>query len=1031
MRRARAAVVVIRVALLAGAVYSQCANAQVPGGVLVTGHVRGPDGRPVAGASVRVTPVPVGPYAQVTADGNGEYHAIERGEVDRMAIDVRALGFAPAHVEVVPLAGTTRVAADVELALARHVLDPVVTEATREAAPPSGPGESAHAYSGDRLRHLPVAIGDSVATIGALVPGGVAPNGQQRGSTAFTYDGTAAGLRTLPPEAIADVAVTPNGFDVGAARSAGSQVAVTTQSGRESGHGALAYTLADHALELGAPSSTVNGFQSTSTLDAAYGGPLIRHRLLAFGAVNASHMTAAATSLLSANPTALDALGVSPDSVHRLTSILATLGAPVALGIARTVTTNSVNSFGRLDATPSPSETVTLTAQGQGRWQTGGTVAPTALPSTGVTQSSWGASAHLVLASRLTPVLENEAGIAVARYAQSSASVSDVPNGTVTVASTSSAGSAGVAALAFGGSGSSAQRSESDALEVDERVAWTAGDHHVAVGGRVSGTRSTFTSGPNAYGEFAYTSLADLAAGLAGSFTRTATPVSTEGATVTPSLYLSDRWDATRELSFSVGVRVEQTQATALPPYNGAIDSTFHIRTDRLPAPVTVDPALGFRWAPGGGDTLAHPARVIVSGGVSLSSASVPGAFAGSVGQPTTQLVCTGAATPTPAWSAYAGGAGAIPTACVGGSTPTAGARPTVSLFDPRDPTPRALSGALSVARPLGRRVMATVSVSGVSGRGVGGASDLNLSPVAQFTLPEEGNRSVYVSAASIDPGTGAVSVLGSRTHASFGQVLALTSRLEQEGGSVSAGLTVTGTDERQFAQLSYGITGSRQQAFYPTPLAATWASGPTDGQQQLLLVGSQPIGADVDVAVIGSLTSGSRFTPEANEDVTGTGAQVPAAFVFDPVTTRDTGVASAMRTLLGQAPANVRDCLRSQLGHVAGLNSCVGPWQPVLNLQVNVHPGWFGRERRLTVSFIVNNVLTGLDAVVHGPNHLAGWGDPGTPDPVLLYVQGFDPVIQAFRYTVNARFGTGLASRAAFGVPAQLVLRGRLVLGH
>jgi hypothetical protein len=551
------------------------------------------------------------------------------------------------------------------------------------------------------------------------------------------------------------------------------------------------------------------------------------------------------------------------------------------------------------------------------------------------------------------------------------------------------------------------------------------------VGGRISTARSTFTSGPNAYGSFAYTSLADLAAGLAGSFTRTPVPVSTEGATVTPSFYLSDRWDATRELSVSAGARVEETKATALPPYNAAIDSTFHMRTDRLPAPVTVDPGVGFRWAPGGGDTLAHPARMIVSGGVSVSSASVPGAFAGSVGEPTTQLVCTGVATPTPAWSAYASDPGTIPTACAGGSTPSAGARPTVSLFDPRDPTPRALSGALTVTKPIGRRVVASVSASGVTGRGVSGESDLNLSPIAEFTLSQEGNRPVYVSAGSIDPGTGAVSVLGSRVHESFGQVLALTSRLEQEGGSVTAGLTIAGTDERQFAQLSYSITGSRQQAFYPTPLAAQWASGPTDGQQQLVLVGSQPIGADVDVAVIGSLTSGSRFTPQTNEDVTGTGAQVPAAFVFDPVTTRDTGVASAMRSLLDQGPANVRDCLRSQLGRLAGLNSCVGPWQPVLNLQVNVHPGWFGRDRRLTVSFIVNNVLTGLDALVHGPNHLAGWGDPGTPDPVLLYVQGFDPVAQAFHYTVNARFGSGLASRTAFGAPAQLVLRGRLVLGH
>lgn len=995
--------------------------------VLVTGRVNGPDGRPVPGATVRVTPLPVGPDRLVTAGVDGEYRVVEPPDVERLSIDVRALGFAPAHLDVARPPNAARMTADVELALARHVLDPVITEGQRDAPNAAAPGESQRSYSGERLRHMPVAIGDSVASIAQMVPGGLAPNGQQRGSTSFTYDGSSAGLSTLPPEAIADVAVTPNGFDVGSARSAGTQVAVTTQSGGEAAHGAFGYTLADRALELGAPSASVNGFQSQSTIDAAYGGPLIRHRLLAFGALRASYTSAAATSLLTANPTALSALGISPDSVRRLTTILSTLGAPVAPnGIPRTVTTEAVNSFGRIDATPSASETITLTAQGTGRWQNGATVGTLALPSTGTTQSSWGASGHISLSSRLSSSMENDAGLSFARYAQSVSPVASVPSGAVTVAS----GDA-VTALTFGGSGSSVQQEMSEAYELDERLAWTLGPHHLSFGGRVSSDRSTFTSGPNAYGAFAYTSLADLAAGLPASFTRTPTPLSTEGASVTGSIYVSDRWEVTPHLALSVGARIEQTQATALPPYNAAIDSTFHIRTDRLPAPITVDPGIGFRWAPAGADTVAHPPAVIVSGGVSLSSASAPGAYAGSVGQPTLQLVCTGAATPTPAWSTYGGDPGAIPSACVGGANANVGIRPAVSLFDPRDPTPRALSGALTVAKPLGRHVVASVSASGVTGRGVGGESDLNLNPVPQFTLPQEGNRPVYVSASSIDSATGAVSVLGSRLHAQFGQVFALTQRLQQLGGSIAAGLTITGSSERQFAQFSYSITGSRQQTYYPTPLAATWADGPTDGQQQLLLVGSQPIGPDVDVAVIGSLTSGSRFTPEVNEDVTGTGTAVPGAFVFDPAATRDTAVASAMRSLLATSPGSVRDCLRSQLGRVATYNSCVGPWQPLLNLQVNVHPAWFGLDRRLTVSFIVNNVLTGLDAIVHGPNHLAGWGDPGIPDPVLLYVQGFDPTAQAFHYAVNSRFGSGLASRTASGIPAQLILRGRLVLGR
>jgi hypothetical protein len=989
-------------------------------GVIVTGRVTGPDGRPIAGASVRVTALPVGADHLATTDADGAYRAPQPADVARVAVDVRALGYAPARVEVARALGQGRVEADVELALARHVLERVVTEADRNTMPPR-PGESARSYSGERLHHLPVGVGDSVASIAALIPGGLAPNGQQRGSTAFTYDGNAAGLRSLPPEAIGGVTVTPNAFDVGDARSAGTQVAVSTQSGQESPHGALAYTLADHALQLGAPSSTVNGFQSTNTVDAAYGGPLLRHRLLAFGAVNASHTTAAATSLLSADQATLRALGVSPDSVRRLTAILGMLGAPVApAGIPRTVITDGVNAFARLDATPTAAETITLTAQGQGRWQDGGTVSPAALPSTGVTQSFWGASAHLALASHLSASLENDAGVALVRQEQSQSPTDRLPSGTVTVGSTDA-----ISSLAFGGSGSSVQRQRVDAFELDERLAWTTGRHHLTVGGRLSSDRSRQTAGPNAYGSYTYTSLADLAAGLPASFTRTPVPVSTEAATLTGSVYVADHWDVTPSLALSFGARAEETQATALPPYDASIDSAFHIRTDRLPAPLTIDPAAAFRWAPGGRDTL-----VIVSGGVSIAAASTPGFFAGSVGQPTVQLVCTGAVTPTPNWAAYTDPA-SIPTACIGGATATAGARPVVSLFDPRDPTPRAMSAALTVAKPLGRHVSLSLSASGVTGRGVGGAGDVNLSPIPQFTLRDEGNRPVYVAASSIDQATGAVSVLGSRIHPAFGQVLALTSRLEQLGGSIAAGLSITGAQDGQLAQITYSVTGSRQQSFYPTPLAARWADGPTDGQQQLLVVAAQPIGRDVDLSLVGSITSGSRFTPLVSQDVTGTGAQVPGAFVFDPASTRDTAVASAMRGLLAHGPAQARDCLRSQLGHLAALNSCTGPWQPVLDLQANFHPAWFGLDRRLTLSLIVVNVLTGLDAMVHGPNHLAGWGDPGMPDPVLLYVQGFDPTAQAFHYNVNSRFGSGLAARTASGIPAQLIVRGRLVIGH
>jgi len=59
------------------------------------------------------------------------------------------------------------------------------------------------------------------------------------------------------------------------------------------------------------------------------------------------------------------------------------------------------------------------------------------------------------------------------------------------------------------------------------------------------------------------------------------------------------------------------------------------------------------------------------------------------------------------------------------------------------------------------------------------------------------------------------------------------------------------------------------------------------------------------------------------------------------------------MRALLASASSGVRGCLERQLGHVAARNSCTGPWQPSLDLQINWHPAWFGDDRPLTVSLL------------------------------------------------------------------------------
>jgi len=136
------------------------------------------------------------------------------------------------------------------------------------------------------------------------------------------------------------------------------------------------------------------------------------------------------------------------------------------------------------------------------------------------------------------------------------------------------------------------------------------------------------------------------------------------------------------------------------------------------------------------------------------------------------------------------------------------------------------------------------------------------------------------------------------------------------------------------------------------------------------------------------------------------------------------------MRTLIAGAPGAVRRCLVTQLARVAGRNSCTGPWQPALDLQLSWRPAGLGLERRLTLSLLTVNLLGGLDEWLHGAAHLQGWGYATAPDPILLYVRGFDPATARFRYAVNGRFGASSAGNGGVTVPFQIGLQARLTMG-
>jgi len=208
------------------------------------------------------------------------------------------------------------------------------------------------------------------------------------------------------------------------------------------------------------------------------------------------------------------------------------------------------------------------------------------------------------------------------------------------------------------------------------------------------------------------------------------------------------------------------------------------------------------------------------------------------------------------------------------------------------------------------------------------------------------------------------------------------------------------------------------------------WGTSGLERRHALVGTVTLPVTRGLEVSAIGNFMSGAPFTPIVGSDINGDGEKNDRAFIFNPALTADTAITNGMQALLAAAPSPIRSCLRRQLGGIAARNSCTGPWQASLDLQVNWRPEWFGLDRRLTMSLLTVNLLGGLDEWLHGRAQLRGWGYAPAPDPVLLYVRGFDPTTNQFRYAVNGRFGGIASASGGVTVPFQVALQAHLAVG-
>lgn len=1039
---------------------------------ILTGRVTGPDGKPRANVEVDALSAETGITRKKRTDADGRYTILFPDGGGQYRMQFKAVGFEPVTRNVARQADEDRLIIDIQLGVVPTQLSTVSVNSRRggggrNTGERPTPGEAGRTMSSDQLSRTPVDQSD-LAAVAALAPGVVGISGTDTTASSFsvagqrstlnnvTLDGLSFGNFTVPAEGMRATRVVTNTFDPAQGKFTGGVVSSTSRGGTNELTGGFTYSRRDPTLQYeGGDSAALAPTYLQDQISAGLGGPIIKDKWFIFGSAQFRRRSDPFQSILSASPSTLLAAGLSPDSVNRFINTVNGYGVPTTTSDlpGRRVGDNTTGLV-RMDYFLNDGNTLTLRYDYHQTTQDPTRTGLYSLPTNTGTSTNTGSGIAATLSSVFESGIINEFKAYYTRSTNSSNGFLLLPAGRVRINSSEVDSTSGIFVLQFGGNPGLPQSGSTSLLELSNEASYLTKDraHRIKLGGLLDLNRYNQTVTTNQYGTFTFNSLQDFVDNEPSGYTRTLTPQQRTGSSVAGDAYLGDTWRV-GQAQFVYGLRAEATHVGDAPPLNQDVLDKFGYRTNDFPSEFHVSPRFGFTvnlTKPDPNDAFAQfrPAFVLRGGIGEFRAVTPTGLYTsaqGANGLPGTEQIlnCIGTAVPTPDWSSYVTDPSTTPDACVGaGSSPFASVQRNVTVFDPNFQAPRAWRGSLGLQHRITDYITFSADASFAYGTALYGVTDLNLNTTPAFTLSDEGNRPVYTPAADIVPDNGAVSFSGSRVDDTYGQVLKLASNLHSNtqqlimsmNGSAGAGM---------FFSLSYTLTRTRDQSTFtccsasqgfssPTtagnPNVAEWAPSDQDIRHMIQALVTFPINQSFSITTNARLQSGSPFTPLVGSDINGDGARNDRAFIFDPATTTDPAVAAAMRQLLDGSSGRIRDCLESQLGQVAGRNSCRGPWTPSIDLQANFQPDGFGLHRKMTFSLVTSNLLSGLDELLH--ENLRGWGQPNFSDPTLLYVQSFDPVTQTFKYNVNGQFGSSSASRSVFRVPFVLALQAKLALG-
>ncbi len=1049
---------------------------------IITGVVKTPAGVPVENAQVEAQSTETQVTRRQRTNAQGKYTILFPDGGGTYRLTVRYIGFQPTTLTVTRNGDDDRIVRNITLGQSTaQTLARVEVRGSRRpnqngpGGGPPAPGGSERVVDGGQAARLPVDASDPSA-IAALAPGvvltsadtsggGSAANfsvaGQSSQSNNVTLDGLSFAAGFVPQDAIRGTRVVTNTYDVARGQFSGGQVSQTTRSGTNVIQGSLSYIgrYRDFTVEQGGTTGAFGGAYNQNQFGAGIGFPIIKDRLFFFGALQGRRKADLLPSLLAADDATRARLGASPDSVNRFLSLVNGYGVAGAGGVIDdNRNADNVTALGRMDFSVTDAHTLTL----RGDWrlvdQTPTRVGSLALPQTGGTTENRGGGGSVVLSSRFGTAVVNELRAGLQIDNRSGTPFITLPLGRVQVLSDLSDGTQGLSTLQFGGSTSLLSQSDNTVFEATNETSLLLdeGKHRVKIGGLINQTGYTQDQAFNRFGTFTFNTLADFASNTPAIFQRTLASPERSGHTINSGIYIGDTWRPRDGLQLVLGGRFEASSFSGAPGRNLAVDSVFGRKTDLIPNDAAFLPRVGFSWSPrqpanaNGGNPFGNGA-LRISGGIGrFRDAPNTQLFAGAqtaTGLATGEqsIFCVGAGVPVPDWNSYFANSASIPTQCTAGGPPAQlNTARNVTTFSSDYANPRAWRGSLGANKRIFGRMSLNVDFSMARGEAQTGYRDLNLNTTPQFLLASEGNRPVFVPASSIITTTGAVPTQLSRVDQRFGSVYDVNSlnKSKQWQGTVSLGgftsrgaiinTSYTYADAQAQGGFAFGGAGGGfgSATTVGNPNDREWAPSSFNRKHNVIFTVTHPLTSSFEITAIGRATSGSPFTPLVSADINGDGARNDRAFIYDPATAGDPELVAGMTKLLSSSGNAARSCLQAQVGTLSARNSCVGPWQPGFDLQLNWRPTAFKLDRRLTFSLVTANLIGGIDQALHGSNNLRGWGSFSQPDNTLLFVRGFDAATNRYKYEVNERFGAVRGNQTGIRLPFQVGFNIRYTLG-